>query len=267
MIVRLFLIILSSLILSSCSLVPKKSGLEVISYPPAKVYINNKEMGMTPYKNSTLQPGEVEVRLTTNGQQWIKKIELQNNINTVIDWEFGKEEKHSGGYVLYLEKTGDSNKAGLMVNTIPGKATVFIDNEVKGYSPFRLNDIIAGDRQLTLSFPGYKNLNVYMKAVNGYQLVIDGVLGAEETTVNETQQDNNQPTPSIAISSNTVTIKETETGWLRVRESSSNNSREITKVNPNEKYPLLDEIQDWYKIDLGDGKSGWVSSKYAEKSK
>ena len=36
--------------------------------------------------------------------------------------------------------------------------------------------------------------------------------------------------------------------------------------NPGEKYKMLSEVTDWYQIDLGGGKSGWVSAKYAEKS-
>jgi uncharacterized protein YgiM (DUF1202 family) len=63
-----------------------------------------------------------------------------------------------------------------------------------------------------------------------------------------------------------ITIKETETGWLRVRESANGSSTEVAKVKPGEKYKMLAEVTDWYQIDLGNGKTGWVSAKYAEKS-
>jgi uncharacterized protein YgiM (DUF1202 family) len=261
--IRLLIIIIASLALGGCSLVPKKSGLEIMSYPPAKVYINNKEAGMTPYKNNNLQPGKVDISLKTETNQWSKVIELQNNINTVINWEFGKEEKDSGGYILYLEKTGDGKKAGLMVNAIPDKAAIAVDNEIKGFSPQRFNDISEGDRQLTLSFPGRKNLNVFMKAINGYQLVIEANLAEDLETIEPVVEV--KPSPTIGQQIKQVTIKETETGWLRVRSEPSSSGSEVGLVNPGEKYPLLEESTDWYKIDLGNNKSGWVSAKYASK--
>lgn len=260
--IKLLIIIIAGLFLGGCSLIPKKSGLEVISYPTAKVFINNKEMGMTPYKNNNLQPGAVEVKIDSGSSQWSKSIELQNNINTVVDWEFGKGDKDSGGYILYLEKTGDNKNAGLMVNSTPDKTAVSIDSEIKGFSPQRFTDIGEGDRQLTLSYPGYKNLDVFMKAINGYQLVVEANLAEEVETIDQTPI----ATPSSIINqTKQVKIKETETGWLRVRDTADSNAKEIARVNPNEKYPLLEEKTDWYKIDLGNGKSGWISSKYASK--
>ena len=63
-----------------------------------------------------------------------------------------------------------------------------------------------------------------------------------------------------------VKIKETETGWLKVREASSSASREIKRVNPGETYDLILQDGDWTKIDLGNNQTGWVSSKYVEKN-
>ena len=263
----LFLIILvSSLFLGGCSLSNKKSAIEINSYPVAKVFIDGKEMGLTPYRNRSLSPGEIEVKLEANGKSWTKKIKLQNNISTVVDWEFGDKEETSGGYVLYLEKTGDKKNAGLMVNTTPNKSTVTVDNEVKGLSPIRIADIGEGDKHLALSFPGHKTLDVFMKSLKEYQLVVDAVLVEDKVEV--TQEEIKQENPDLA--SNPVTakikIKETETGWLRVRESSSSAAREIAKVNPGATYPMLEESRDWFKIDLGNGQSGWISTTYGEKS-
>ena len=51
-----------------------------------------------------------------------------------------------------------------------------------------------------------------------------------------------------------------------MRESSSSSSKEIIRVKPGESYALLEEETDWYKIDLGSSKSGWISTTYAEKN-
>ncbi len=262
----LLLVLSSSLVLSGCSLSAKKSAVEINSYPVAKVYINGKEMGLTPYRNRSLSPGEIEIRLVTNDKSWTKKVKLQNNISTVIDWEFGQTDDQSGGYVLYLEKTGDKKKAGLMVNTSPNKSTVTVDNEIKGLSPLRISDIGQGDKHLALSFPGHKTMDVFMKSLKEYQLVVDAVLSEDKVEVAEEEIKIENPdlvsTPATVL----IKIKETETGWLRVRETDSSASKEVSRVTPGKTYPLIEEKTEWYKIDLGEGKSGWISSSYGEKS-
>ena len=266
--VWLFLIlIVSTALLGGCSLSSKRSAIEIDSYPVAKVYIDGKEMGLTPYRNRNLTPGEIEVKLDANGKTWTRKIKLQNNISTVVDWEFGNGDDQNGGYILYLEKTGDKNKAGLLTNTVPNKATITIDNEIKGMSPLKINDIGQGDKHIALSYPGHKTVDIFAKSLKGYQLVVESAL-LEETVVENEKEEQTIENPDLVVASpqKTVKIKETETGWLRVREASSSASREIEKVNTGSSYPLLDETADWYKIDLGNNKIGWVSTGYSEKS-
>jgi len=263
----LLLVLVSGFMLSGCSISTKKSAVEINSYPVAKVFIDGKEMGLTPYRNRSLSPGEIEIKLVTNDRSWSKKIKLQNNISTVIDWEFGENDDESGGYVLYLEKTGDKKKAGVMVNTNPSKSTVMIDNEVKGLSPLRISDIGQGDKHLALKFPNHKTMDIFMKSLNEYQLVVDAVLAEDKVEVvneEETKVENADlvSTPTTVL----IKIKETETGWLRVRESDSAASKEVTRVIPGATYPLLEEKTDWYKIDLGENKNGWISTSYGEKN-
>ena len=263
----LFLIIfISGLFLGGCSLSNKKSAVEINSYPVAKVFIDGKEMGLTPYRNRSLSPGEIDLKLEANGKSWTKKIKLQNNISTVVDWEFGDSDETSGGYVLYLEKTGDKKNAGLMVNTSPNKCTVTVDNEVKGLSPIRIADIGEGDRHLALSFPAHKTLDVFMKSLKEYQLVVDAVLAEDKVEVAQDEVKEENPDLVTAPTAVKIKIKETETGWLRVRESSSSAAKEVAKVNPGATYTMLEESKDWYKIDLGNGQVGWISTTYGEKS-
>jgi hypothetical protein len=202
-------------------------------------------------------------------KEWKRKVDLQSNINTVINWQFGETEEENNGYVLSLEKTG-SKKASLMVNTTPDKTTVTVDGQVRGISPIKIGNINQGDRQLAISFPGYKDLNVFVKALNEYQLVINAKLAVEKTNIDQIINNEKEATDSsslnVEIVQTKVLIKKTETGWLRVRELNSKVSKEITKVKPNESYVFLDEKNGWYKIDLGNGKSGWVSATYAEKN-
>ena len=58
-----------------------------------------------------------------------------------------------------------------------------------------------------------------------------------------------------------VTILDTPTGWLRVRTAPGGS--EIGKVLPGEEYPVISQSNDWFEIELEEGKTGFVSSKYA----
>jgi len=247
--------------LSGCGL-QKKAGVEVMSYPPAKVFVNGKDAGTTPYKNTSLAPGETEIRLETGDATWTKKIKLKSNISTVIDWELNKNEEKSGGYVLYMEKTGDSEKAGLMVTSVPDKAAIAIDEEIKGYAPIRLSDIGEGEKQISLSFPGYKTIDIFAKATKGYQLIIEAELkSGEEIAPEPTLTISIEPTKTLIKK---VMIKPTETGWLKVRAEPSSAGAEMARVNPGEEYEFIEEKTGWYNIKLKDGKTGWISAKYAE---
>ena len=258
---KLLLIAICGVLLSGCSLVPKKAGVEIMSNPSAKVYLDGREAGSTPYKNTNLEPGDMEIKLVVNGStEWVKKVYLFNYTNTVIDWDFGEDDNQSGGYVLTMEKTGDAKKSGLLVNANPDKCAVLVDNDIKGFSPTKIEDVGEGDRQVTVSFPGYKSLNLFVKGLNNYQLIVDAKLGQEKAKTTTAT-----PTPEESlVKIQMVKIKNTETGWLRVRESADANAKEINKIKPGEKYRLVEETGDWMMIDVA-GIQGWISARYAEK--
>jgi hypothetical protein len=261
-------ILLITILLSGCSLSIKKSGIEILSYPTAKVYIDGKEAGMTPYKNNSMTPGDVAIKLSTATAEWTKEVHLENGANTVINREFGKTTEESGGYVLYFESTGDNKKAGLLVSSNPDRAAVYTDDEIKGYSPIRIDAGGEGDKKLSVSFPGYKTISSFVKLINGYQLVVEADLAKEAVVMppNTGMTDLTISSSSAQLQSGTmILIKATETGWLRVRAGADSNGAEVARVNPGEKFKLLSEVTGWYQIDLGNGKTGWVSAKYAEK--
>lgn len=248
-------VFLSSLILGACGV--DKSGVEIVSKPIAKVYLNGKENGMTPYKNNTLKPGEIEIKLSDDsGNSWERKIKLENNVTSVINWNF--EENKDSGYILSMEKTGENGS--ILVNSNPGGAMIYVEGELKNSSPAKIESIGEGDKKLSINYPGYKSVNLIVKVVKGYQLVIDTKLEKEEKvgvaiTIS--------PTPTVVLGPR-IKIKDTETGWLRVRETASNGSLEIGRVKPGEIYELVSENNDWYQIVINK-KNGWVSAKYAEK--
>lgn len=248
-------LILGSLFLGACGV--DKSGVEIVSEPIAKVYLDGKESGTTPYKNNTLKPGEIELKLDDRfGNFWERKIKLESNVTSVINWTF--DGVKDSGYILSMEKTGKDGS--ILVNSNPGGAMIYIDGELKINTPAKIENIGEGDRKLSISFPGYKSINLIIKVVKGYQLIVDTKLEKEERIDTAYAI---SPVPTISLGPK-IKIKETETGWLRVRSISNNGGVEIGKANPGEIYELIDEINGWYQIKFTD-KEGWVSAKYAEK--
>ena len=252
--ISLVIVLLSSLFLGACGV--EKSGVEIVSSPIAKVYLNGKESGMTPYKNNSLMPGNIKIKLEDEGNSWEREIKLQNNVTTVINWKLNKD--NNSGYILSMEKSGESGS--LLINSNPGGAMIFVDGELKASSPTKIENLEEGDKKISLSYPGFKNVNLIVKMVENYQIVIDAKLEKEEKTkISEIAS----PTPVKQIVP-MVKIKETETGWLRVRSSANSDGAEVGRVKPGESYELLNQNNEWYQIKF-ENKNGWISVKYAEK--
>jgi len=251
----IIVLFLSSLLLGACGV--EKSGVEIVSSPIAKVYLNGKESGMTPYKNNALEPGKMEIKLDDGeGNIWERVIRLEKNVTTVVNWNLG--ENRNSGYILSMEKTGEVG--GILVNSSPIGAMVFVDGELKIKSPARIEALGEGDKKVSISHPGYKNINLIVRMVKNYQIVIDAKLEKEARA----EKVNIVTTTPMNEAVNMIKIKETETGWLRVRKTASSGGVEIGRVKPGESYELLSENSDWYQIVFGDTK-GWISVKYAEK--
>lgn len=244
------------------------SALQVQSFPKADVFLNNNKVGETPFKDEKLKPGDYNLKLSSQALEWSGKVKLYSNTITFVNRDLADVLENSGGEILTLEKLTDEKTAEITVVSEPNGAIVKIDGKSVGTAPITVSDTSPGDHEISLSYPGYRERFFRGRVATGYRLNTTVQLGKtkEETATVLT------PTPKPATISATiakpyVTIKETPTGWLRVRFSPSTAATESGRVNPGEKFPLLDEQTGWAKIRFKDLLEGWVSDSYVEKVK
>ncbi|KKR34158.1 MAG: Amylopullulanase, GH57 family [Candidatus Gottesmanbacteria bacterium GW2011_GWA2_41_12] len=243
------------------------AGLKIVSTPTASIFLGEKNLGRTPYEDK-ISSGEYILKLipegsSTQAASWQGKVTLFPSVLTFIDRELGTSDLTSAGEILTLEKISDKDAQVAVIST-PDGALVTLDGQEKGTAPLILRGLTIGDHDLTLSSPGFITRTIKVRTTAGYKLNANFQLALS-----------GEPTPTPTASSSGglsksgkpfVTIKDTPTGWLRVREEASLTSSEAAKVKPGEEYTLLDTNDGWYKIQYSEGKEGWISNKYADKS-
>ncbi|MFH1561517.1 MAG: PEGA domain-containing protein [Patescibacteria group bacterium] len=247
----------------------KKAAVQLNAFPQSAVYIDGREAGTTPYENNDIKSGEVVLRLVPEAAfsaSWERKVTLNPSTQTVVNWEFNADSAYEAGELIYFEKTSLKERSGLIVNCLPDACSISVDGQMRGFSPLNLEDVGDGSHKILISLPGYKSREILARAVKGYRLVIETKLAKE--TVSQT--DTPEPTevadePGDELATPYVIIGETPTGWLRVRIEPSVAASEAAKVNPGDKFSLLDEEAGWYQIEYQVGKKGWVSGDYADK--
>ena len=246
----------------------KKATIQLNAYPKAIVYIDGREAGTTPYRNDKIKAGESHFRLVPEASfsaVWERKLILTPNTETVVNWEFSPDPEKEAGSILYLEKTSLKDKAGLIVTCHPDSCSVTVDGQMRGFAPLNLEDVGEGSHQIVVALPGYKGREIMAKVAKGYRLVVEVKLAKESEMTTKQEEPIEETSDEEEPSQTQVLIKETPTGWLRVRTGPSTAATEAAKVKPGEKYPFLEEKNGWYKIEYQEGKEGWVSGRYAQK--
>lgn len=237
----------------------ERAGLKVESNKEAKVIFDGKEVGTTPYQDENLHSGEYLVSLkgeegTGSGQfSWQGYVKLNGGTLTVVNRELTLTQAGSSGEVITLEKG-----QGVTVVSNPSLAQVFMDGKEVGRTPLAISDVKASEHQFLISKENFLKRSIRAALIEGYNLTLVVDLAIAEVDLTKI--------PTIPISSsNQLIVKSTPTGFLRVRSSPNLNSSEVGRVKPGDTLVLLEEIPNWNRIRLPDGKEGYVSSAYTEK--
>ena len=276
--------------LASKFLIGGESGpakLKITSTPIATVFLDTQHLGKTPYDDK-VKSGEYTLKLIpesgTTAVSWQAKIKLAPGVLTYINRELGDQELTSAGEILTLEKISGKT-AEIAVLSTPDGAQVSLDGTSRGTTPLILQNIEAGDHELSVSAPGFLGRGIKVTTTLGFKLVasfqlalssVPATPGASPTpppaggpspTASPKPTGSPRPTitPGAELPRPYVKILDTPTGWLRVRIEPSTSATEAAKVNPGETFPLLEEQAGWYKIRYQGINEGWISGQYAEK--
>ena len=266
------------------------AGLKVDTTPPSLVFVDNVQIGQTPVEK-IFKSGEVTIKLIPNTSAtslttYQTKVRLTSGVFTVVRRDFNASDSESAGEIVTLEPQPDKVASLAVVTAGPDSASVLLDGQPQGFTPLLVASISPGDHQLTVTAPGFITRPISAKAIIGYKLSVNVKLAANPapapsepdlaTAISTpsaspapkvTPKPTPKASPSATLQKPYVEIKDTPTGFLRVRLTPSTAASEISRVSPGDRFPLLNESAGWYyiKVDLDATASGWISSQYADK--
>jgi hypothetical protein len=210
---------------------------------------------------------------------WEGKISVGQNLLTYVNAALSQSELTTAVDVVWLEKI-TSRQSELSVTTNPDGATVLVDDVTRGITPITLQDISSGDHSVSITSNGFQTRTLTIRTTPGYRLIASLKLAltsggaAPEATPTATASASVVPVKTKTATSAAqqadparpyIIIKDTPTGFLRVRMDPSTSATEAGRVNPGEKYSIVDSQSGWYEIKYDGTNTGWVSGQYTEK--
>ncbi len=255
--------------------------LKVISDPAnATVFIDNAEVGKTPYSSEKLSEGEYDLRIDYPGYETqtarinIKKgytlnirvklfpvptpssIKLLDGAtdfyNISLDNQIVLADTQNWvNAVIYWNKTRGINISGTGLN----KELVFdYFVDYKG-NIFSSTGALIKDPKDTDALKGAKKAGYLGRVSDG-----PGITQEAKTAVLNMLNSGS----TVASGGKKATVLQTGTGWLRVRDVAGLGGKEIAKVDVGKSYDVIEEGTGWVKIKVSETLQGWVSADYVK---
>lgn len=230
-----------------------RAGIKVLSTPDgADVFVDGKSIGKTPFEASDLKAGLHVVKIQLADTSWQGKVNILGGTESIVNRELSADSSSSAGETLTLEQ----GKGVSLVSAVSG-VDVSVDDKAIGKTPVTLN-LEAGEHTFSLSHPGYLKRSIRALVPQGYNLVIDASLALTEADLSDV-------VTTVTTATAKVVVKNTPTGFLRVRDKAGASGTEIARVKPKDELVLLEEQSGWDRVRLDNGKEGFVSAAYVDK--
>lgn len=252
-------------------------SLKVLSSPSATVFLDNVAVGKTTPFEDRVKVGEYLIKLIPQGEatqtaSWQGRIKINKNALTYVNRELGSSDVTSAGEIFTVAKMETRPKSDgygeIYVETDPIGAIVYLDNDEKGVSPVLLGDVVKGTHELSIFIPGFFRRTQKVNVDGEYRVTAQIKLAIDQSQKRASSSASLKKPDATASAQKAeakqVQIKDTPTGFLRVREEPTTSASEVAQVKPGDKFSVVEEQEGWYKIEYEQGKQGWISSEYAE---
>lgn len=229
------------------------SGISILSTPTdAVVYLDGQEVGKTPFEDKNLVVKDYIVKIEKNSSFWQGRVTLSPGTVTVVNRDLAADVASSAGEILTLERG-----KGLTVISNPADASIEIDGKSYGQTPQAI-DIVPGEHTIFISHSNYLKRSIRADLPNNFKLIVSADLALSEADLTAITTPVITQTPELLV-------KDTPTGFLRVRDKPNLTGKEIAQVKPGDTIVLLEEMGNWDRVRLSEGTEGYVSSTYVEK--
>lgn len=237
-----------------------RAGLRVEANKSASVSIDGKQVGEAPFQDEDLTAGEYLISLKSSGEgsnsgeiSWQGYVKLNPGTLSIVNRDLSAKKSDQSGEVITLEKG-----KGITIVSTPPQAEVIIDGQSRGVTPLSVSDLGPGEHQFIISKDNFLKRSVRATLLEGFNLVLTVDLAIAEADLTKLQV--------VPVSfSKQVVVKQTPTGFLRIRAAASTSAKEVAQVKPGDVLTLLEEQPNWDRVRTEDNKEGWVASAYVEK--
>ncbi len=246
------------------------SKINIVSDPSqASVFIDDVEVGKTPYSSSILSDGGYDLRIEKDGyegQAARVNIDKSYKLNVSVQLFLRPLSKNptlfAGSKTVY-DLSSDTNDLTLDVPSWVLGLVYF--NKTRSENSVKFSYILdyfgtiydsegkkmEGGDKITLK-SGDTIAYLGRKSDNGFSTEAKGALSKFV---------------GVDLGGKRVKVTATPTGWLRIRKEPNLNSEEIGRANTGDELFVLEEKGNWLRISTSDGKGGWVSASYVSEIK
>lgn len=230
-----------------------RAGIKILSTPEKMdVFVNNQLVGQTPFEDSQLSPQQYTIKIATSSAKWEGQLQLYSGTLSVVNRDLSKDPTASAGETLTLEK----GKGATLISYPPG-AEVEVDGRSYGQTPLFI-DLSAGEHTFVLAKGNYLKRSIKALVPENFNLTLSVDLALSEVDFATITTESIATTPLVVV-------KDTPTGFLRVRDKASVSGSEVARVLPGEELVLLEEGTTWHRVRLANGQEGYVSTQYVSK--